>query len=167
VPDHPKQADLETLLDALCKAGVAFIVVGGAAAVLHGAPVTTQDVDVVPATDTENIGRLLAVLTGLDARLRDLAGRRIGPDQTALRGTGQIRLTTRHGPLDILNRLHDGRSYTDLLPHTVELTDGSLRLRVIDLPALIAIKSGTGRVRDRLLLPVLIALERERGRDRG
>jgi len=37
VPEHPKQADLESLLNALKGAGIEFIVVGGAAAGLHGA----------------------------------------------------------------------------------------------------------------------------------
>ena len=74
MPEHPKQADLESLLDALVGAGVEFIVVGGAAAVLHGAPVTTQDVDIVPRTDVENADRLMGLLTKLDARVRDLAG---------------------------------------------------------------------------------------------
>lgn len=161
--DHPEHADLESLLDALGGAGIEFIVVGGAAAVLHGAPVTTQDLDIVHQTDGENIERLMDVLTTLDARTRDLAGRKIQPDAAALRGSGQIRLTTRRGPLDLLCRLHDGRGYTDLLPHTVEVTDGSLQLRVLDLPTLIAIKSGTGRVRDQLTLPLLLALARERG----
>ena len=165
MPEHPKQADLESLLDALGQAGIEFIVVGGAAAVLHGAPVTTQDVDIVPRTDAENIDRLIALLTELDARVRDLAGRDIRPDPEALRGTGQIKLTTRRGPLDLLCSMHDGRNYADLLPDTVEVTDGSLRLRVLNLPALIAMKSSTGRVRDQLILPLLLALERERGDD--
>jgi hypothetical protein len=163
VPDHPEQADLESLLDALADAGVDFIVVGGAAAVLHGAPVTTQDLDIVHRTDAKNTERLMTLLTALDARVRDLAGRDIRPDPAALQGSGQIRLTTRRGPLDLLCSLHDGRGYAELLPHTEELTDGSLRLRVLDLPTLIAIKSGSGRVRDQLILPLLIALERERG----
>ena len=166
MPEHPKQADLESLLDALAGAGIEFIVVGGAAAVLHGAPVTTQDVDIVPRTDEGNINRLMEILTELDARVRDLAGREIRPDAAALRGTGQIKLTTRRGPLDLLCTMHDGRDYADLLPETVEVTDGSLRLRVLDLPALIAIKSSTGRVRDQLVLPLLLALARERERDR-
>lgn len=164
MPEHPEQADLESLLDALVGAGVEFIVVGGAAAVLHGAPVTTQDVDIVPRTDEANLARLTTLLASLDARIRDVAGREIRPDPAALRGAGQTRLTTRRGPLDLLPRLHDGRDYADLLPHAVELTDGALRLLVLDLPTLIAVKSGTGRLRDQLLLPVLIALERERGR---
>jgi len=163
VPDHPEHADLESLLDALGKAEIEFIVVGGAAAVLHGAPVTTQDLDIVHRTDGENVERLVDLLTALDARVRDLAGREIRPDPAALRGRGQIKLTTRRGPLDLLCALHDGRGYGDLLPHSVELTDGALQLRVLDLPTLIAIKSGSGRVRDQLILPLLLALARERG----
>lgn len=165
MPGHPREADLESLLEALDRAGVEFIVVGGAAAVLHGAPVTTQDVDIVPLIDTENIARLAGLLEQLDARVRDPARRDIRPDPAAFGGPGQVRLTTRCGPLDVLARLHDGRDYADLLPHTVELTEGSLRLRVLDLSTLIAIKSGTGRARDQLIVPVLIALARERDRD--
>ena len=165
MPDHPQQADLESLLEALCRAGVAFIVVGGAAAVLHGAPVTTQDVDIVPRVDADNIARLMALLDQLDARVRDVAGRDIKPEPTGLLGTGQTKLTTRRGPLDVLGALHDGRGYSDLLPHTEELTDGTLRLRVLDLKTLIDIKSGTGRIRDQLVLPLLLALARKREQD--
>ena len=38
---HPKAADLEALLEALVGVEVEFVIVGGVAAVLHGAPVTT------------------------------------------------------------------------------------------------------------------------------
>jgi len=133
--------------------------------VLHGAPVTTQDVDIVPRTDAQNVDKLMAVLEALDARIRDLAGRDLRPDRSLLSGTGQIKLTTLRGPLDLLCKLHDGRNYADLLPHTVAMSDGSLSLRVIDLPTLIAIKSSTGRVRDQLVVPLLIALKREASED--
>ncbi|MEX1363413.1 MAG: hypothetical protein AB1Z98_09825 [Nannocystaceae bacterium] len=38
---------------------------------------------------------------------------------------------------------------------------GQMRLRVIDLPALIEIKQTTGRARDRMVVPLLLALLRE------
>ena len=44
---RPSEADLEGLLRALGRGGVDFVLVGGAAAVLHGAPTTTQDLDIV------------------------------------------------------------------------------------------------------------------------
>ena len=43
----PKDTDVGELLRRLSDAGVEFIVVGGAAAVLHGAPITTEDLDIV------------------------------------------------------------------------------------------------------------------------
>jgi len=161
VAEHPKQADLESLLEALQNADVEFIVVGGAAAVLHGAPITTQDIDVVHRTEAANVEKLLAVLRDLNARVRDLAGRDIEPDAALLGGVGQVKLTTSLGPLDLLCRLHDGRVYDDLIAHTVDMTDGTLDLHVLDLPTLIEIKSTTGRARDQLVVPILVALQRK------
>ena len=43
----PKQADLTALIKTLTLARVDFIVIGGAAAVLHGAPISTIDLDIV------------------------------------------------------------------------------------------------------------------------
>jgi hypothetical protein len=157
---HPTTADLGELISTLGAAGVDFIVVGGAAAVLHGAPVTTVDLDIVPGQSGENVQRLLGVLRDIDARIRDPAGRDLRPDETLLRGTGQILLTTRLGPMDILCRLHDGRGYTELLPTSLEMHDEARRIRLLDLPELIAIKSTTGRSRDQLVVPVLLALLR-------
>lgn len=155
---HPSQADLAGLIDALLAAGVEFIVVGGAAAVLHGAPTTTLDLDIVHRQTSENIDRLSRLLEQLGAIHRDLAGRIIRPSADALAGQGQLNLSTSLGPLDPLCRLHDGRGYDELLPHSVVLADGERRIRVVDLPTLIAIKAATGRAKDRLVVPLLGAL---------
>ncbi len=154
--------DLEGLLRALCEREIAFVIVGGAAAVLHGAPTTTQDLDIVPEQSEENLDQLLALLQAHDTFVRDPAGRRIEPSPLALRGRGQLQLITDLGPLDILCRLHDGRGYEELAPRSVSIDAGDLQLKVLDLPTLIEIKSGTGRVRDRLVVPLLLALLRER-----
>jgi hypothetical protein len=46
--------DFLSVLQALCEGGVEFIVVGGIAAVLNGAPISTFDLDIFPARhDTE------------------------------------------------------------------------------------------------------------------
>ncbi|WP_324992114.1 hypothetical protein [Hyalangium sp.] len=138
---HPRQADLRALVEALVGAGVEFIVVGGGAAVLQGAPTTTLDLDIVH--------------------------RRLRPDASLLMGQGQIRLSTDLGPLDPLCRLHDGRGYEELLVHSEVVTDGQIQIRVIDLPTLIEIKSTTGRSKDKLIVPVLLALLAERTSEPG
>lgn len=73
-----------------------------------------------------------------------------------------MQLVTDLGPLDILCRLHDGRGYEDLAPRSIMLEAGELQIRVIDLPTLIQIKGSTGRARDRIVVPILLALLRER-----
>lgn len=59
------------ILQTLVAHDVDFIVVGGMAAVLQGAPVRTLDVDVVYALDADNVSRMLGALQELDARFRD------------------------------------------------------------------------------------------------
>jgi predicted nucleotidyltransferase len=74
-------------------------------------------------------------------------------------GRGQLNLITRLGPLDVLLRLHDARGYDELLAHSDEIDASGLRVRVIDLATLIEIKRSTGRVRDALVVPLLLALQ--------
>lgn len=155
---HPEQADLGALIEALTSAGVEFIVVGGGAAVLHGAPITTRDLDIVPRRGEQNVDRLAALLESLDTLVRDPAGRRLRPNRRALGGTGQFLLSTRLGPLDCLMTLHDGRGFEELRSTSVALTDGVSTIQVVDLPTLIEIKAEAGRPKDRLALPILLAL---------
>lgn len=154
-------AELEALLEALCASSVDCIVVGGVAAVLHGAPTTTFDLDVVHDRSAANVERLESLLDALEARVRDPAGRDLRPERAALVSDGQLQLTTRLGPLDLLGTLHDGRGFPELLPHTTVLRDRDLAVRVLDLQTLIDVKSHTGRARDRLLVPLLLALAEE------
>jgi hypothetical protein len=156
---HPAQADLDALIQALLGAGVEFIVVGGAAAVLHGAPITTQDLDIVHRRTNENVRRLSDLLTTLDATFR---GRDLRPSAQLLAGHGQLNLSTTLGPLDPLCVLHDGRGYDELISHTTVLTDGPSEIRVLDLDTLIAVKAEAGRARDKLVLPILLALRDRR-----
>jgi len=148
----------EALLGELIDAGVEFIVVGGTAAVLHAAPVTTQALDIVHRRTPENVARLMAVLQKLDAVMRyDLANRSLRPTAEMLLGHGQINFSTTLGPLDPLCELGEGQGYDELLSHTVVFSDGPLTLRVLDLPTLIDVKSRTGRAKDRAVLAILIA----------
>ena len=159
---EPEQADLEALLRILCEAGVDFIVIGGTAAVLHGAPTTTLDLDIVHSLKPANLDRLERLLAELEATGRDPAGRELSPGRGHLEAGGQLRLLTRLGPLDLLGRLADGRGYDELADHTVLMEDDDLRVRVLDLETLIEIKRHVGRARDRLQLSLLLALQEER-----
>lgn len=163
MPVHPTAADLDALLAELLGAGVELIVVGGAAAVLQGAPVTTLDLDIVHRRTPENVARLLDVLLRLDATMRyDLANRRLRPTAEMLAGRGQINLSTTLGPLDPLCEIGDGLGYDELLPRTETIIDQGLTVRVLDLPTLISTKMHAGRPKDRMVVPILVATLKER-----
>lgn len=159
---RPDEADIGALIERLTADGVQFIVVGGAAAVIHGAPLPTRDLDVVPELSAENLDRLADTLRALDAIYREPGNRQLPTARRHLDGQGQLLLSTRLGPLDVLLRLHEGETYADLLPDSVERKGGQLVVRVLDLPRLIAIKTVAGRARDRIAVPLLLDLLKER-----
>lgn len=165
---HPREADIGELIGALVAARVEFIVVGGAAAVIHGVPVTTEDLDIVHRRTEENVDRLMALLGELDAYHRyDLARRRLKPKRSMLLGRGQINLSTTLGPLDPLCELTQGVGYDELVDDTEVVSDGNVDIRVLRLEKLIEMKAAAGRDKDRLALPVLIAtLQEKSGRSK-
>ena len=149
-------ADFRTSLRILSEGGVRFIVVGGVASVLNGASVNTFDLDIVPSRDEENVARLLRVLDVVDAIYRFQPTRRIKPDASHLSSPGHKNLTTKYGPLDVLGTIGRGLSYEELLPHTVEMDVGDgIRVRVLDLETIIAIKQELGTEKDLAVLPLL------------
>jgi len=158
----PTHADVGELLRRLVDAGVEFIVVGGAAAVLHGAPITTEDLDIVHRRTPENVSRLKNLLQELNAHVRELANRQL---ESAFLGEGHVLLSTRLGPLDCLGALVDGRGFEELVSHSESFADEGSEFRVLDLSTLIDIKTKRGRAKDRLMLPVLIALAEELSSD--
>ncbi|MGA2156178.1 MAG: hypothetical protein ABSH37_17355 [Bryobacteraceae bacterium] len=150
------------MVRALAEARVDFVVVGGLAAVLDGAPIATLDVDIVHSREPENLDRLLDALGRLDAFFRIQPERRIRPETSHLAGFGHLNLSTRHGPLDLLGTIGRGRGYEDLLPHTVEMDLGEgVRVRVLDLETVIAIKEEVGGEKDLATLPTLKRTLRE------
>jgi hypothetical protein len=147
--------DLFAILEILVAHDVDFIVVGGVSAVLQGAPIATFDLDVVHSREPENIERLARALQELGAYYRGQATRRIEPSPSILASPGHQLLLTIHGPLDLLGTIGKGRGYEALLEATEELVVGSLKVRVLGLPALIQSKEEVGGEKDRAVLAVL------------
>lgn len=142
--------DFRAILSALAAGGVRFIVVGGVAAVLQGVPVHTYDVDVVHARDPENARRLIAVLRQLEAHYRQHETKRLEPKEEDLGLLGHHLLSTRFGPLDLLGSVMDQKTYEDLIGRS-PLTDlgHGLRVNLLDLEVLVAMKEALGRDKDR------------------
>ena len=164
----PTVADVSGLLRVLAEHDVSFLVVGGVCAVIHGAPVSTFDLDIVPERSGENVARLLSALASVDAVHRDLAGRSIPPDASRLSGPGHNLFMTRSGPLVVLGTIGEGRDFSTLASHsrTIALGEG-LTARVLDLEALIEVKREAGREKDLSTLPILVRTLEERRRKEG
>lgn len=64
------ELDLRRLLEILDQHGVAYVMIGGMAAVTHGSPFPTEDLDITPAVTPDNLNRLSAALHVLGARVR-------------------------------------------------------------------------------------------------
>jgi hypothetical protein len=159
---HDPIPDFFPILRTLANHQVDFIVIGGVAAVLHGAPLYTFDLDVVHSRAQENLERLLEALEPLNAYYRGQGERRLKPKASFLVSPGHHLLMTSAGPLDLLGTVGlvgAEQGYDELLPHSkeVDVADslGMLRVRILDLDVLIRLKQEAGRDKDRAALPVL------------
>lgn len=143
------------LLEVLVRHEVEFVIVGGVAALLEGAPILTLDLDILHRKTPENVERLLRALEEIHARYRDPAGRLILPDANHLLENHFNLLITDLGALDILGGLGEGLEYESLGGRTQEYEMAGIRVRALDLPTLIEVKERVGRDKDRAVLPVL------------
>jgi hypothetical protein len=153
----------EQALVLLARHGVEFIVVGGVAAVAHGAPIVTLDLDVVHRRTPDNVLRLLRAIEDLGGTyIRDR--RNLSPQESHLVSPGHQLLDTRLGRIDFLGQLGEGLDYETLAAEGVLIELFGIPTRIIALDRLIAIKQSLGRPKDKLMLLQLLALRAERER---
>jgi hypothetical protein len=147
------------------------VLIGALAAIAQGSPIPTEDVDVTPAQDIENLDRLATALRDLGARLRtptDPDGLEFPIDATYLAGNDTWTLTTKYGDLDLAFVPSGTRGYEDLRRNAVELELGTGRaVTVASLADVIRSKEAAGRLKDEGQLPALrqtleVIRERER-----
>jgi len=138
------------LLATLTRAELPYVVVGGLAAIAHGAITFTRDVDVaLPLTDA-NLSGLLDALAPLHPRHVTRPDLGVLTDASRLRGFRLLLLETDLGRLDVLGELppfDDVRA----LPTVRRTLDGENWVDVLELDALIALKAHVGRPKDKVM----------------
>ena len=145
--------------------GVKFVVLGGFAAVIHGSPLPTEDIDVSPARDNANLERLACALKRLNAAIRTSDG----PVPTRI-DAGSIKnmpnmlnLVTDMGDLDLVfNHAGNLKSYDQWNERAefAELEPG-LVIAVASLDDIIASKTAANRIKNQRSLPYLESLRDE------
>lgn len=160
-----RPADFARLLVALSGGGVDFVLVGGLAAIAHGAARATYDVDLVYSRDEDNLERLARALAPASPYLRDAPpGLPFLWDATTLRQGMNFTLTTAWGDVDLFGDLPGGGGWSELAPCTIPVPLFGKTVRCLDLATLLRIKRAAGRPRD---LEDVATLERLRDRARG
>lgn len=155
---NPAIFDPETILTVLARHEVRFVVIGAFAASLHGSPVRTGDADITPASDADNLGRLAAALTELDARIRvpgEPDGLAFDRSAEGLSRAQVWNLVTPHGDLDISFVPSGTRGYDDLVRDAVTYEIAGIHVQVASLADVIRSKEAADRPKDRAVLPTL------------
>ena len=142
--------DLAGLVRVLVAYHVRFVVIGGVAVAAHGYVRATEDLDVVPDPDRDNLDRLGNALVSVDARLAAYPRRVLGPaERTALYRGRNLTLTTRLGDLDVVQRLPGVPGYAALAADAEPSSIAGVALYVCSRAHLIAMKAARGSAQDR------------------
>jgi hypothetical protein len=155
------ELDLEHLLAVLDRNGVAYVMIGGMAAVTHGSPFPTEDVDITPAPGLDNLERLSTALRDLEARVRTEgvpAGLAFDHSAESLAAAGTWNLTTRYGDLDLSFVPSGTRGYGDLKEGASRIELFGVTVMVASLADIVRSKQAANRPKDQRVLPTLRVL---------
>lgn len=150
---------LTTIAEALQDVGLEAVLVGNAAAALHGAPVATLDFDFMFRDTPPNLGKLKKLADRLDAVIFRPYYPASSLYRVAVEATGL--------QLDFMAVLHGIRSFASLRSRAQRVTFGRAQLWVASLDDVIASKKALGRPRDLAVLDILEKTARERKKREG
>jgi hypothetical protein len=174
-PTEPAPLDIPRLLDTLDQYRVEFLLVGGIAAIAHGARCPTNDLDCVTRRTPRNLDRLAAAMRELHARLHveGLSDDEASTLPVQVVGATLARMEistwrTDAGDLDILADLPDRagrrRSFDELITRAERLDLSGLVVQVAALDDVIQSKQWADRPKDRDALPELLRLQEQQAR---
>jgi predicted nucleotidyltransferase len=169
-PEEPGErlAAFRELLKRLKDHDVEFIVIGGLAAILQGAPVATYDVDVCAPMSDDNVAKIHAALREIKPRFRFRPDNLPVPDDPArLRGIRNMNLVTDVGVIDLLGDLPGVGTFEEVRDRTIEINMGGFVCRVLNLETLILSKKTAGRDKDLISVRHLEAILRKQQREPG
>lgn len=154
----PPEQDSDRLIEVLSRHGVRFVLIGGMAALLHGSPFPTEDLDITPDAAHDNADRLSRALAEMDARSyarSEPQGLPFSHTGRSLAETGVWNLVTRHGRLDISFVPTGTTGFADLDGGAVDINIEGIHVRVASLADVIRSKQAANRPKDQRVLPTL------------
>lgn len=127
------------------------MVIGGVAVGAHGYVRGTEDLDLVPDPDPENLKRLASALGELNSTLPTVNDRAFDPstDGGVIRRGGNVTADTRFGGLDVVQRARGVPGFAQLDEDAVESDLLGVPVRICSLSRLRQMKEAQGREQDR------------------
>ena len=160
--DGPAEFQPEAVIRLLGRHEVRYVLIGGLAAITHGAPLVTQDIDVCHSHDADNLEHLADALREVHAELRGAdPGLPFRLDAKTLARGDAFTFTTDVGWIDILATPAGVTGYDDLARTADAFELFGHRVLVASLVDLIRMKRAAGRPKDLLALEELGALRDE------
>jgi hypothetical protein len=151
--------DAEALLKAFHAHTAAFVVIGGAAAVLQGSAYVTNDLDICYSREKSNLGKIAEALAPFNPSLRGAPeGLNFRLDVATPAFGLNFTLSTDAGAVDLLGEVAGLGGYAEVLSLSEEMIVFGMPSRVLTLEGLIKSKHAAGRTKDLLILPELEAL---------
>ncbi|MEX2447721.1 MAG: DUF6036 family nucleotidyltransferase [Solirubrobacterales bacterium] len=146
---RPEPLEAQRILDELARHHVDFVLVGGLAAQTHGSTRMTNDVDVIPAPDPQNLSRLAKALRALQARVLNPGHENLEIDAAMLPRATIWQLATPHGDIDVLHEAPGAAPYPELRERALVIALDDVRVPVAGRDDLIRMKLARGRPVDR------------------
>lgn len=146
------------VLAALEAEDVRYVVIGGTAAVIRGAPYVTFDLDITPARDVANLDRLAAALEKLGAKvygMSDEVAESFQLDGKTIANGSAWKFVTPHGEVDVALDPDGTRGYEDLRRNASSANVAGLEIPVASLADIVRSKAAANRDKDRVQLPLL------------
>lgn len=135
------QKDFKELLELLNSKGAEYLIVGGYALALHGAPRYTGDLDLYVKPDPENASKIMEALEEFGFGTVGLKQEDFHtPDQIIQLGVPPVRV-------DLITSI-SGVSWEEALAGSVEAKYGNVPLRILGREEFIKNKKTVGRARD-------------------
>ncbi len=148
----PAPLDPELLFTTLARHNVAYVLIGALAARLQGFPRMTADADITPARDAENLERLAAALSELNARVYTDAvpeGLAFDCSPSMLERGEMWNLVTAAGRLDIAFMPSGTDGFDDLVKEAVRFDVYGVELLAASLNDIVRSKKAADRPQDR------------------
>jgi predicted nucleotidyltransferase len=161
-------ADFSVLIRALVTHDVRFVVIGGAALILHGSSYVTEDIDLAFERTRENAERIAAALKPFRPRPRGFpADLPFVFDAQTIVGGQILTLQTSIGAVDLLGEVPGVGTFPEVWTQSEPVTDDGITFRILSIDGLIAAKRTANRPKDQPGLLELEALKQARSLHRA